>query len=107
MAPQATKQRRSVVRNPEPATPQLEVPIRRLAEFVPASFTSASEDDNDVLHDDEARWFKTGETTICLSFTQGLLEFSIPALQALCIRAADMSETDVAEILGLNEIDED
>ena len=108
IAKQRTRQRKAVVNPPTP-TPELmqDVPVHRLAEYIPASFIAASDDDDDVLHDRESRIYKTNDHCIALVFNAGLLEFNIEALEKVCERARTMSDTDVAEILGLNEDEDD
>lgn len=107
MAP-ATKERgrarrgNSPINPPEP-TPVVEaVPVRHTAEFIPASYAASPDSDGeDQLNDPESRFYKTGEDSISLVFNQGLLEFSISALMAICQRAETMDITDLGEVLDL------
>lgn len=104
--PQISKSRsrtKAVVNPPQPLD---EVPVHRVAEYIPASFIAGADDD-DVLHDREARLYKTNDQCVALVFNAGVLEFNIEALEKACERARTMSDTDIAEILGLVEDEED
>lgn len=87
------------------------VPVRRVAEFVPASFTSIdTADENDILNYDDARWYRVNGEIICLTINDGetMLQFSVPALLALCARMESMSDTTLDTINPEHgEIDED
>jgi hypothetical protein len=80
------------------------VPVRRIAEYVPASFTALDpENENDLLVDDDARWYRVTEESLALTTSMGVMQFSIPALLALCARSQGMSDTDLNDVLGLDE----
>lgn len=85
--------------------PKMDVPVQRLAEYVPASFTACDENENNLLNMSEARWYKTGEDAISLVLGSGqqqlVVEFKATALCALAQRAQSMSECDIDELLGL------
>lgn len=100
------RQTRTVVVNPpeENHTPtHLEVPVRRIAEYIPASFLAIDDDAEDALNDPEARIYKNDDNSIALVFNAGMLEFNIEALKMVCERVQDMSVTDMAEVLDLVE----
>lgn len=101
---------RDVVVTPPKAnpTPELdnEVPVRRIAEYIPASFIATSDED-EVLNDSEARIYKVNDHVIALAFNAGVLEFNIEALEMVCERVRTMSDTDLAEVLGLTEDEDD
>lgn len=82
------------------------VPVQRLAEFVPASFTACDENENNPLNMADARWYKTGEDAITLMLDNGVaqiaLEFKASALCALATRSQDMSECNIDDLLGLS-----
>jgi hypothetical protein len=80
----------------------IEVPVHRLAEYVPASFTAASENEADPLNTEDARWYKTGEGKLMLVIDENTaLEFNAESLCALTKRAESMSIVDVDDLLDL------
>ena len=102
------KSRDVVVNPPANPNPELdnEVPVRRIAEYIPASFIATSDGD-DVLNDSEARIYKVSDHVIALAFNAGVLEFNIEALEMVCERVKTMSDTDLAEVLGLADDEDD
>lgn len=80
------------------------VPVRRIAEYVPGSFTAIDPDnENDILVEDDARWYRVNEETLALTTSMGVMQFTIPALLALCARSQTMSDTDLNDVLGLDD----
>lgn len=83
-----------------------EVPVQRLAEFVPASFTASNDNDANPLNVGDARWYRTGEDAISLVLgddqQQFALEFKMSSLCALATRAQTMSECNIDDLLGLS-----
>lgn len=90
---------------PRTTQPKIDVPVQRLAEFVPATFTACDENENNPLNSPDARWYKTGEDAISLVLDNGVqsivLELKASAICALAQRALTMSECNIDDLLGL------
>lgn len=98
-----TAQKRAQKPKPEPVESiGIEVPVHKLAEYVPASFTAASDNETDPLNAEDARWYKTGDGKLMLVIDENnALEFSAESLCALTKRAESMSIVDVDDLLDL------
>lgn len=101
-----TPKRKYTKRQPTAMLPQLDVPVQRLAEFVPASFTATDEREANPLNMSDARWYKTGDDALTLVLDNGqaqiALEFKATALCALAQKSVDMSACDVDDLLDLS-----
>lgn len=84
----------------------IEVPVQRLAEFIPASFTATDDHEANPLNLEGARWYKTGDDAITLVLgndeQQFALEFKASTLCAVATRSKDMSTCNIDDLLGLS-----
>jgi hypothetical protein len=95
-------QRKQVVINP-PDDDAIEVPVHRIAEYIPASFIAVDDGVEDALNDPESRIYRVKDGGMSLVYNQGVLTFDCTALRLVLDKLEDMSETDLAEVLDLVE----
>lgn len=87
----------------------LEVPVQRVAEFVPASFTAALDPDtgevldkeHNTLVQDTTRWYHTGDNMVSLVIGEESYDFRIDALSALCEAIEALEITNLEDVLGI------
>lgn len=101
VAAMTSRTRQVRVNNPESGA--IEVPVHRIAEYIPGSFLAVDEEAEDALNDSEARIYKVSDDAMALVYNQGVLTFDCNALRLVLDRLTDMSTTDLAEVLDLVE----
>jgi hypothetical protein len=93
---------KQIVVNP-PDDDAIEVPVHRIAEYIPASFIAVDDGVEDALNDPESRIYRVKDGGMSLVYNQGVLTFDCTALRLVLDKLEDMSETDLAEVLDLVE----
>lgn len=93
---------KQIVVNP-PDDDAIEVPVHRIAEYIPASFIAVDDGAEDALNDPESRIYRVKDGAMSLVYNQGVLTFDCTALRLVLDKLEDMSETDLAEVLDLVE----
>jgi len=99
----AMAQRTKRVHVNPPIDGEIEVPVHRIAEYIPAAFIAVDEGAEDALNDSEARIYKVSDDSMALVYNQGVLTFDCTALRLVLDRLEAMSTTDLAEVLDLVE----